>query len=120
MLEVLTALGMAVVLSVGFSATLRSQTFELSVASQRLKAREALLDAQEKLQAGLIQPAARGAVKALPAPRPLKLTCERLPNVDPRLIHADLVPVLLRARWTDVTGTPLERSLTVLVPRRGR
>jgi prepilin-type N-terminal cleavage/methylation domain-containing protein len=120
LLECLTALGLAVLLIGTATGLMVTRTAELQDSAATVRARQALLDARERLVARL------DPIPALDAPRAFRregvtVRVRRVPpaQVDRRLRTPGLAAVVLTARWDGPDG-PRTRSLTVLVDEGGR
>jgi hypothetical protein len=110
------ALALAATLAATLSQSVASQARLLRFAREEARAREALLDATERLRAGLVEPPAPGAVVRLgEEPYPIELTRA---TADARLASPGLVPVRLRVAWRS-EGRTRERELVTIVRGSG-
>lgn len=118
-LELVVAMAVATGLILAFSATMTSQALELGEAHGQLRAREALLSAQEELRAGILTPPAAGETKTLSAAKPLTLTLKRIEAAANLRAGGKLIAVELRATWRGQRGKTEERKLRTLVVAGG-
>jgi hypothetical protein len=106
------ALALAALLAGTLSQRVASQARHLRFAREEARAREALLDATERLRAGLVEPPAPGSVVRLgEEPYPVELSRA---TADAQLASPGLFPVRLRVRWRS-EGRTRERELVTIV-----
>ena len=110
LVEVVTAMGLAVTLIGSFGLVMRSQVLEVRVTSDWLRAREALVTASDELQAGTIPVPAPGKTVKLSAPKHVALTCERASEVDQPLARLASVGRGQEATPAQADSRPVRRS----------